>query len=106
MTQQMRSQGRLFMFQAGQRRIVDDQPSCWRSCDHGRHGGAASQEADLADRESGMRKHDLRCLAATFQINLHATVGDHVHVLVVLPLLTEHVAGLEANLSADGLQQF
>src|SRR5262245_32352877 len=57
MTQQMRGQGRLFMFEAGERRIVDDQGSRWCPCDYGRDGRAASQEADLADRadrESGM----------------------------------------------------
>ena len=103
MPQQMRSQRRLLTLEAGERRIADDQAGCCRSCDHGRHGRAAPQECDLADREPGRTTF---ALAATFQIDVDATIGDHVHVPVVLPFLTEHVTGLEAYLSADRLQQF
>ena len=39
------------------------------------------------------------------RVDVDATIGDHVHVSVVLPLVAEHVTGLEAYLCADRLQQ-
>src|SRR3982074_3537409 len=99
----MRGQRGLFTLEAGERRIVDDQGARCRSRSHGRRSRAAPQEADLADRGTGARDDEAACTPGGLPIDVDATVGDHVHVSVVLALPAEHSSGLEAYLSADRL---
>jgi hypothetical protein len=104
MTKQLRCSDGLLAFDADQGGIVDGECRHGCPCRYGRHRRPPVQEPNLADRGAGLGNNDPGP-AARFQVDVDAARGHQIHVVVVLALPAQDLAGCELHLSADRSQR-